>query len=84
MYIAERTDTPCQEYDAKMWFAKQNTMSAQKAKALCYDCPERRQCLDSVVSFEQKHGATEHGIYGGLDNHERGVFLQLTPVAVSA
>jgi len=82
MYIAESTNTPCQEWDAKMWFAKPGTLNAQKAKSLCYDCPERRDCLDSAVRYEQKH-ESQHGIYGGLDRVERKVFLGL-PVAVSA
>lgn len=82
MYIAEGTDTPCQEWDAKLWFAKPGTKKSRTAKSLCYECPERRACLDSVVRYEQKHGAVEHGVYGGLDPNERSVFLEL--VAVSA
>lgn len=83
MYIAESTDTPCQEWEPKMWFAKPGTMNAQKAKALCYQCPERLACLDSTVKYEQRHQETEQGIRGGLDSKERAVFLEL-PVAVSA
>jgi hypothetical protein len=81
MYIAEGTDTPCQTWSATMWFAKQDAPNARRAKALCYECPERSQCLDSVIRFERKQGASERGIYGGLDPHERAVFLSL-PVAI--
>lgn len=83
MYIAESTETPCQTHDDSMWFAKPRTLMAQKAKLLCYRCPERRECLDSAVSYEIKHGETQHGIYGGLDSKERRVFLEL-PAVVSA
>jgi protein-arginine kinase activator protein McsA len=83
MYIAESTDTPCQQRDAKLWFSKLNTRGAERAKGLCYECPERRKCLDSAVRFERKQGFTDRGIYGGLDTAERAVFLEL-PVAVSA
>jgi hypothetical protein len=84
MYIATDEGTPCQQYSPEMWFAKQDTVAARKAKALCYECPERRQCLDSVVRYEGKQGSTEAGIYGGLDPHERAVFLQLPDVQISA
>ena len=83
MYIAESTETPCQQYKPELWFAKQDSFNARKAKTLCYDCPERRQCLDSVVKFEQQQRMTEPGIYGGLDNHERAVFLELPAIAAA-
>jgi hypothetical protein len=83
VYIAESTETPCQEWEPKMWFAKPRTLNAQKAKLLCYQCPERLECLDATVRYEQKHGETELGIRGGLDEKERKVFLDL-PVAASA
>ena len=83
MYIAESTETPCQESNPRFWFAKPETKKAGLAKSLCCECPERRQCLDSVVRYEQKHGS-QHGIYGGLDTRERAVFLSLPAVSVSA
>lgn len=83
MYIAESTDTPCQERDAKIWFSKLGTRGVDRAKGLCYACPERRKCLDSAVRFERKQGFVDRGVYGGLDSKEREVFLSL-PVAISA
>jgi hypothetical protein len=83
MYIAKSNDTPCQTWDAKMWFAIQDSPNARKAKSLCYDCPERRDCLDSAVRYERKQGEIERAIYGGLDPRERSVFLEL-PATVSA
>lgn len=83
MYIAESTDTPCQETSPHFWFAKQDTQPARVAKRLCYRCTERVECLNSVVAYEQKHG-TQAGIYGGLEPHERAVFLDLPAVSATA
>lgn len=82
MYIAESTDTPCQESNPRFWFAKPETKKASIAKSLCQECPERIACLNSVVRYEQRHGS-QHGIYGGLDMRERAVFLDLPMTATA-
>lgn len=82
MYIAESTDTPCQQTDPQIWFAKQNTRDTRLAKRLCYKCDERIKCLNSIVKFEQKFG-TQPGIYGGMDPVDRSVFLGLPATATA-
>jgi len=81
MYIAERTDTPCQTSNPEFWFAKPGTREARSAVLLCYRCPLRIECLNSAVRYEEKLGETQLGIYGGMNRQERKVFLTL---AVSA
>jgi WhiB family transcriptional regulator, redox-sensing transcriptional regulator len=40
---------------------------AEKAKAVCADCPVRRDCLEWAIETDQPHG-----VWGGLDEVERG------------
>lgn len=38
----------------------------QRAKAICHDCPVRRECLDHALGMGEMHG-----IWGGLNEVER-------------
>ena len=38
-----------------------------QAKAICADCPVRRQCLAFALDIRQ-----DHGIWGGMSEQERG------------
>jgi hypothetical protein len=83
MYIS-RDVTPCWERDVNdmrvndpnLWFAKQDTRAAGRARELCMtQCKERLECLASVLKFEQTEGI-QHGIFGGLSEYERRRLLK--------
>jgi WhiB family redox-sensing transcriptional regulator len=42
-----------------------------RAKAICRECPVQRECLDHAVHFGEAHG-----IWGGLNEHERRQMLE--------
>jgi WhiB family redox-sensing transcriptional regulator len=44
-----------------------------RAKAICRECPVQRECLDHAVEFGEAHG-----IWGGLNEHERRQLLELS------
>jgi WhiB family transcriptional regulator, redox-sensing transcriptional regulator len=50
---------PCHLNDPDMWFAE-NPVELERAKALCADCPIRRECLDAALERGEPWG-----VWGG-------------------
>ena len=50
---------PCHAADPDLWFAE-NPADLERAKALCGDCPVRRQCLAAALDR-----AEPWGVWGG-------------------
>ena len=50
---------PCHVEDPDMWFAE-NPAELERAKALCADCPIRRECLAAALEREEPWG-----VWGG-------------------
>ena len=48
------------------------------AKKVCHDCPVRAQCLDYALTCERSPDfpGGPHGVWGGLDHHERRQLLR--------
>ena len=64
-----RSDIPCQESDAELWFAE-SPADVEFAKALCGACPVRIECLAGALNR-----AEPWGVWGGE------LFVQGTIVA---
>ena len=62
---AELLALPCHVGDADLWFAE-NPADLEQAKALCADCPIRRECLAAALEREEPWG-----VWGG-EIFERG------------
>lgn len=58
----------CLDYDPVLWFPAQDTSPKviDEAKAICWDCPVRDQCLQFALDTRQKYG-----IWGGLSYQQR-------------
>ena len=56
---------PCHVGDADLWFAE-SPADLEQAKALCVDCPIRRECLTAALEREEPWG-----VWGG-EIFERG------------
>jgi WhiB family transcriptional regulator, redox-sensing transcriptional regulator len=63
-----RPTLPCHAYDPDLWFAEAPA-DLERAKALCADCPVRRQCLSAAL-----HRAEPWGVWGG-EIFERGAVV---------
>ena len=59
---------PCHVGDADLWFAESPT-DLEQAKALCADCPIRRECLTAALEREEPWG-----VWGG-EIFERGAIV---------
>ena len=59
---------PCHVGDPDLWFAEAPA-DLEQAKALCMDCPIRRECLASALEREEPWG-----VWGG-EIFERGVIV---------
>jgi hypothetical protein len=70
MYIAKGV-TPCQVEDPRLWFAKARSRMEQQAVAWCNQCDERMACLASTLQFEQRNGAVQPAVFGGLTESQR-------------
>ncbi|MCH9667318.1 MAG: WhiB family transcriptional regulator [Actinomycetia bacterium] len=57
----ERTTpaVPCRVEDPDLWFAE-DPRDLEQAKALCTDCPVRRECLDAALERQEPWG-----VWGG-------------------
>lgn len=55
----ERLSVPCHEEEADLWFAE-SPVELERAKALCADCPLRRECLDAALERQEPWG-----VWGG-------------------
>jgi WhiB family transcriptional regulator, redox-sensing transcriptional regulator len=67
----ERTmlSVPCHIADPDLWFAE-NPVDLERAKALCVDCPIRRECLAAALEREEPWG-----VWGG-EILERGMVIE--------
>lgn len=45
--------------------------TSTQAKAVCRTCPERGACAEWVIAREVATGELEHGVWGGLSQHDR-------------
>lgn len=59
---------PCHVNDADLWFAE-TPAELEQAKALCADCPLRRECLASALERQEPWG-----VWGG-EILERGAVV---------
>jgi WhiB family redox-sensing transcriptional regulator len=59
---------PCHVGDPDMWFAE-NPLDLERAKALCADCPIRRECLSAALERQEPWG-----VWGG-EIIERGTII---------
>ena len=50
---------PCHIGNPDLWFAE-NPVELERAKALCADCPIRRECLDAALQRQEPWG-----VWGG-------------------
>ena len=50
---------PCHVGDPDLWFAE-NPLDLERAKALCADCPIRRECLSAALERQEPWG-----VWGG-------------------
>jgi WhiB family transcriptional regulator, redox-sensing transcriptional regulator len=65
---ASKTELPCQMVDADLWFSE-NPGQLEEAKALCGDCPLRRECLAEALDREEPWG-----VWGG-EIFDQGVVI---------
>ena len=73
-----RTDAACIDVDPVFFFdLPPGRGGAMTAKAICRQCPVRRQCLDTALQFE--HRSIRHGVWGGLTPKERGRLARQSP-----
>jgi WhiB family transcriptional regulator, redox-sensing transcriptional regulator len=59
---------PCHGENPDLWFAE-SPVDLERAKALCADCPIRRQCLAAALEREEPWG-----VWGG-EIFERGTIV---------
>ena len=73
-----RTRAACRGPETALFFPPSNAERREdrdvreaRAKAICRQCPVQRECLDHAVQFGEAHG-----IWGGLNEHERRSLLE--------
>lgn len=62
------TESACVGSDPSLWFAE-TPAEANRARAICRECPVRLKCLDWIM--RQEDAIARYGIYGGLTGQER-------------
>ena len=67
-----RSDIPCREYNAELWFAERPA-DVELAKTLCGACPVRAQCLASALGRAEPWGVWggELFVQGAIVAHKR-------------
>ncbi|MEZ0341053.1 WhiB family transcriptional regulator [Mycobacterium sp. pV006] len=65
---ARKAELPCHVEDPDLWFAD-DPRDLERAKALCADCPLRRECLDAALQRQEPWG-----VWGG-EILERGTVI---------
>ncbi|MGB2919799.1 MAG: WhiB family transcriptional regulator [Mycobacterium sp.] len=63
-----RLAVPCRDGDPDLWFAE-NPGDLEQAKALCAQCPIRRECLNAALERQEPWG-----VWGG-EIFERGTVI---------
>ena len=73
-----RTRAACRGPETALFFPPSNTerrddrdVRESRAKAICRQCPVRSECLDHALRVGEAHG-----IWGGLNEHERRGLLE--------
>ena len=61
-------DVPCHVENPDLWFAE-SPVELERAKALCADCPIRRECLEAALDRSEPWG-----VWGG-EILERGTIV---------
>lgn len=61
-----RDEAFCLGKDIHTFFPERSQVEAAKAKAMCYQCQVRMECLDEAISNGERFG-----IWGGMDQEER-------------
>ena len=63
---------PCHVGEPDLWFAE-NPLDLERAKALCVDCPIRRQCLVAALQRAEPWGVWSGEIFdrGSVVSHKR-------------
>jgi WhiB family redox-sensing transcriptional regulator len=74
-----RDEAACRDENPELFFPlPSNTADERRAKAICWTCPVREDCLADALTT----GASE-GIWGGLTDEERRQFKQRRSGAVA-
>lgn len=72
-----RDDAACIAHDPELFFPIGTVgpalEQAERARQVCRDCPVKLPCLEAALRI-----GADHGIWGGLDEHERRA---LRPIA---
>lgn len=58
-------DALCAQVDSELFFPEVGA-NTRSAKRICAKCPVKAPCLDYALATRQ-----QHGIWGGLSDHER-------------
>lgn len=66
--VGRGLDLPCRVQDPELWFAE-TPRDLERAKALCADCPVRRECLSGAIQRREPWG-----VWGG-EIFERGAVI---------
>ncbi len=66
--VAMLPTVPCHTGDPDLWFAE-SPVELEQAKALCADCPIRRECLAAAIGRQEPWG-----VWGG-EIFERGAIV---------
>lgn len=68
-------ETPCMKYDPELWWPLSYTASTlpqiNQAKALCYRCDIRTECLERAMGRGEREG-----IWGGYTPEQRWELLR--------
>lgn len=71
-----RSEAACRhDADPSRWFSGYPEAIAL-ARATCFGCPVRPDCLCSQLSYEKQVGYVTDGMFGGRTPHERRVILR--------
>lgn len=70
-----RDEAACRGRDQGDWFSGYPEAIAL-ARAVCFNCPVRRECLEDQLDYERVVGLTTDGMFGGRTPYERRVILR--------
>lgn len=62
----------CKDAPVEVFFVERGTTTVDRARAICFDCPVRVDCLDYALRHYEKFG-----VWGGLTEGERRPFRKL-------
>jgi hypothetical protein len=73
--VSWRDEASCRGRDQGDWFSGYPEAVAL-ARAVCFNCPVRRECLGDQLDYERLIGQTTDGMFGGRTPYERRVILR--------